>query len=200
MTDSFAYPEDALRGKKAMINVVVARKEDIRRLVSIVANSGLDLVAIDIPELAVRNVSSLYAEEGRSLAVLILDEGIGTISLFRNNMLYLSRQIVIDTSVFSPEGDTERREMEFDRLCLEIQRSMDYFESQLHQIAPRRILIFSCTGSEVVSEGVSRRLSMDTGVLDIGRMGIDIGSRKLDAEGRVSAVRAVGAALRKVAK
>ncbi len=197
--DSFIYPEDALRGGKSMLNVVVARKRDIRALVEMVQDSGLELVAIDIPDMAVRNVSNLYAEEGRSLAVLMVDGDTATISLFKNEMLYLSRQIIIDASVFTASGDKERREREFDRLCLEIQRSMDYFESQLNQIAPRRILVYAAADPKPVSDGVAERLNTETSILQIERLGIDIGSRELAFKGGASVVRAVGAALRKEA-
>ncbi len=194
--DTFDFPADALRGRKPIVNAVVARKTDIREFVSLVDYAGLDLEAIDVPEMAFRNIASIYAEEGRPIAMLTMDEAAGTVSIFKDDQLYLSRHINITTSVFAASGDIEKEEEGIEQLCLEIQRSLDYFESQLNQAAPKRLLLYATTGSAILHEAISSRLNIEATILDLRRLGIDIGSREIDIDERVSSVRAVGAALR----
>jgi Tfp pilus assembly PilM family ATPase len=196
VVDVFDFPEDALRGRKPILNVAVARKSVVRDLVEMVRGSGLDLKAIDIPDMALRNIVSTYAEEGRSIAMLVLDKATGHVSLYKNDLLYLSRQININPSVFGDSGDKVNEERGLDQLCLEIQRSLDYFESQLNQVAPKKILIYTTRGAQRLHAAITDNLSVDATILDLNRFGIEVGNRELDLEERVSSVRAVGAALR----
>lgn len=194
--DTFDYPEDALRGRHSIVNVVVSRKAYISELVELVSGSGLNLKAIDIPELAFRNIASLYTEAGRSIAMLCLDQSVGTISLFKNDQLYFSRQVNIDASVFGDSDDKEKVEEGVGQLCLEIQRSFDYFESQLNQATPKRLLLYATTRSTRLQGSISSRLNIEATVLDLRRLGIEVGSTEFDIEERVTSLRAVGAALR----
>ena len=192
--DTFAYPEDALRSTRAILNVVVARKSNVKDLVDWVGQAGLRLETIDIPDMAFRNIASLYGEEGRPIVVLVLDEFEGTILFYKDDRLYFSRKI--GASVFDKAGEEDKEDADLEQLCLEIQRSLDYFESQLNQASPRRILVYATSGSERLRQAIAGRLSLDTKVLDLNRLGLDVGSRELVVEERISAVRAVGAALR----
>ena len=128
--------------------------------------------------------------------MLVLEKGTGTISLYKNDLLYLSRQININLSVIGDSDDKESAGKGFEQICLEIQRSLDYFESQLAQVAPKRILVYSAEGADRLHEAITGKLDVDATVLDLSRFGIEVGNRGFDVAERVSSVRAVGAALR----
>ncbi|MDG2176798.1 MAG: hypothetical protein P8M72_11805 [Gammaproteobacteria bacterium] len=55
----FPVPDDAYRGETDMIYAVASRKTRIREIVDLVHNAGLQLDAIDIPEMVMKNLSTL---------------------------------------------------------------------------------------------------------------------------------------------
>ena len=63
--DTFPVPEDAYRGRK-MVYVVAVLKSRIKSIVEMVDGSGMELAIIDIPELAMKNYSSLLIEDSQA--------------------------------------------------------------------------------------------------------------------------------------
>ena len=194
VVDTFDVPEDLQRGSQQMLNVIAARKSSVQELVDWVRFAGLEIEAIDIPELVFRNVASMYADEGRPIALFVFDGAAGSIFVFKNDALYLTRKI--NASVLFEEGEKAAREADLEQLCLEIQRSLDYYESQLNQAPPRRILVYSSSGQHELGDAIATNLNIDVKVLDLSRLGIEVGSREAQFEHRVSSLRAIGAALR----
>tara|TARA_B110000858_G_scaffold134187_1_gene152519 strand:- start:22087 stop:22818 length:732 start_codon:yes stop_codon:yes gene_type:complete len=90
--DVFQVPEAAYRGRK-MVYVVASLKAKIKSVVSMVAESGLELAVIDIPELVMRNLSSHYIEDENGVAFMDLPRNGSTMNITRNGELYLSRRI-----------------------------------------------------------------------------------------------------------
>lgn len=136
--DVFQVPEDAYRGR-AMVYVVASLKSKIQSIVSMVTESGLELAVIDIPELAMKNLSNSFIDDTSGAAFLDLRRNGSTMNITRDRELYLSRRIntQLDPDVMqSPEWDSLK-----DRLVLEIQRSLDYYESQMGQSPINRIVI-----------------------------------------------------------
>ncbi|MEX0619790.1 MAG: hypothetical protein WDZ76_11080 [Pseudohongiellaceae bacterium] len=138
----FHVPDDAYRGRTDMTYVVATAKSRIRKIVEMTTDSGLDLAVIDIPELVMKNLSDYFLDDEHGLAFIDLRTTGSTLNLTRGGDLYLTRRIStqLDPGVMqSPEWESIR-----DRLVLEIQRSLDYYESQMGQpqiaqvvIAPR---------------------------------------------------------------
>lgn len=121
-------------GRTALVYVVVGRNDAIRKRVEFLQDAGVALDIIDIPELAQRNLALLLPQDQEGTALLTLDEDAGLITITRKGELFLSRTIA--------GGLTEGSG--FERLLLELQRSLDYFESSFRQnpimnvvVAPR---------------------------------------------------------------
>lgn len=136
--DIFEVPEDAYRGRK-MVYVVAARKSRIQEVVGNITDAGLELAIIDVPELAMKNVSNCYLDDSKGIAFMDLRRTGSTINITRENALYLTRRIntQLDAHVMeSAEWGTLK-----DRLVLEIQRSLDYYESQMGQGRIDRVVI-----------------------------------------------------------
>ena len=136
--DVFQIPEDAYRGRD-MVYVVASQKSRIKSIVEMVTASGLELAVIDIPELVMKNLSSQFIEDRNGVAFMTLRRTGSTMNISRNGDLYLTRRIntQLDPEVMqSPEWDGLK-----DRLVLEIQRSMDYYESQMGKSQITRIVI-----------------------------------------------------------
>jgi MSHA biogenesis protein MshI len=112
---------------------VAARNEIIRQRMETFEEAKLPLTAIDIPELAQRNIAAALEVEGRGLAMLSFDEAGGLLTFTFAGELYLSRHIEIPLSQLV-QADSEQRQRHFDRITLELQRSLDHFERQFHFI------------------------------------------------------------------
>lgn len=136
VSDVFPFPMDASRGRGELVNVVAARKALVSELVSLVQASGLSLVQIDIAELALRNLVCRLDESGRSAALVHIRENYGQMVICKNNTLYLSRRLDVNSDDLR---DAARQESAVQSLALEMQRSLDYYESQLGQVPPARI-------------------------------------------------------------
>ncbi|MHB8253706.1 MAG: type IV pilus biogenesis protein PilM [Acidiferrobacter sp.] len=124
-------------GRPALVYVVVGRNEAIRKRVDLMQDAGAALDIIDIPELAQRNLAWLLPQDQEGVALLTLSDGAGLITITRGGELYLSRTI-------AATPNTQDEEASFSRLLLELQRSLDYFESSFRQnpimnvvVAPR---------------------------------------------------------------
>ncbi|HUW97633.1 MAG TPA: hypothetical protein VMV40_02165 [Acidiferrobacter sp.] len=123
--DVFDVPVQA-PGRTALVYVVVGRNDAIRRRVDLMYEAGALLDVIDIPELAQRNLAQLLPQDQEGVALLTLNEGAGLITITRGGELYLSRAI---TAVEETPGEGGG----FQHLLLELQRSLDYFESSFRQ-------------------------------------------------------------------
>lgn len=99
VVDVFQLPADGVRGSKRMVYVVVAEINRIKSLIEMVRESELELEAIDIGEMALRNLSLLQDEgqtDARGVGFARVTEGSGTVSLYRGGNLYLSRQFQLN--------------------------------------------------------------------------------------------------------
>ena len=137
--DVLEVPENAYRGRSNMVYVVAALKSRIQAIIDMISNSGLELAVIDIPELAMKNLSSQFIEDENGIAFMDLRRTGSTMNLTRGGDLYLTRRIntQLDPDVMqSPDWEDLK-----DRLVLEIQRSLDYFESQMGQGQVTQIVI-----------------------------------------------------------
>lgn len=139
----FRVPRDAYRHQRDMLYVVVADRKRIQQIVDLVHDAGLNLESIDIPELAMLNLLGLCADDSNGVALIDLRFGGSLLNLSKAGSLYLTRHLntqVAENVTVMPEWETVR-----ERLVLEVQRSLDYFESQMGQghinhllVAPRR--------------------------------------------------------------
>ncbi|PID43797.1 MAG: biogenesis protein MshI [Proteobacteria bacterium] len=141
VSDLFEFPEDASRGRK-LINAVCARKSILKEYVALLKKCHLDLVSIDIIDLALRNIARTFIGTGieteGAVGFLYLRNGFGMMILVKGENLYLSRKIDVDVDALK---DPSRQETVMQKLSLEVQRSLDYVESQLRQIPPRQLLL-----------------------------------------------------------
>ena len=122
------YPMPAsTKNNQAQMSVVSAAESAIGGYVENIKASGLQLQAIDIPELVLSNLDQVKSSEGVMLAILLLGDQRGMLNIYRDGDLYVSRELKIGTSQL--EQITSEDQSVFDSLMLEIQRSTDYFES-----------------------------------------------------------------------
>ena len=157
----FPLPEDANRGRDARLFVGVARKECVAEVTALTEAANLELEAIDIAELALRNIVGELPEQVAGTAMLDLGPKGGLLALCHEEQFYFSRSLgagtlAIDNVVGSQisleeeSGDELSQQVRslLDELLLEIQRSLDYYESELGK-APASRLVIAPSESEV---------------------------------------------------
>lgn len=83
---------------------------------------------IDVPEMAQRNLADMLEVEGRGTAVLSITHNGCLLTVSRGGVLYFSRSF--DLSLLSLSNQDDMRRDQFDRLVLELQRSIDVLEHQ----------------------------------------------------------------------
>lgn len=185
--------------RKKSLYVVVASNEVIKKRTQLFVGAHINLSVIDIPEMAQRNIAKLYEDEGRALALLAFDENSGLLTFTSNGELYLARRIEISAGQLQ-DADVLLRQQYFDRLELEMQRSMDHFDRQFNHLTVKRLLVAGPDNVGLV-ESLANSLSVPVEILDLSEvMDLDEAAELANAEAQVYALHALGAALRQEEK
>jgi MSHA biogenesis protein MshI len=119
---------------------VAAKNAVIEERQKLFALAKIPLLAIDIPEMAQRNISALLETEGRGLAMLSFDDDGGLLTVSFKGELYLSRRIDVTLAQLL-DPDHDKKHQRFEKITLELQRSLDHFERQFHFISVARLLL-----------------------------------------------------------
>lgn len=126
VVDSYPMPISS-KNKQQQVGVVAAREAVISSYVESIKATTLELNALDIHELVRSNLEVVQHSAEQSLALLTLSAGNGLLSVYHDTDLYVSREFPI--GIDQLELASSEDESTFDALLLEIQRSVDYFES-----------------------------------------------------------------------
>lgn len=201
-------PGQQERGRTPMIYTVATHQDILKSSINLLEDSNLNLKYIDIPELAQRNISSLLPEDFIGVALLNLQATSGLLTITHEGELYLSRVIDVgyehleieedtsdEDSGLSLEETTSAFEVNFGKIVLEIQRSLDYYESHYGKATIGNLIIapleneIPCLNEKLEQElGLAvRNLSLDEIVESETALDIEIQSRCFTA---------IGAALR----
>lgn len=190
--DVFEVPHDAYRGRK-MVYVVASKITRIQSIANLISDSGMKLAIIDIPELAMHNLSRAFIDDEGGVAFIDLRRNGSTMNISQHGDLYLTRRIntQLPPEVMQSEDWTTLK----DRLILEIQRSLDYYESQMGQKAIGRVIISQrqFDTERMVSE-LNESLAAEVSALDLSDQ-IE-GDVQLDGATQQTCMAAIGATLR----
>lgn len=191
--DVFEVPNQKATGKNAMMYAVVARASVVRGQIALLAGAGLNLDVIDIPELALRNIAALLPEDVAGVALLYLSARSGLITLTRQGTLYLSRRIETGWEMLA--GDQDHLESKLDRIVVEIQRSLDYYESHFMQPGITNVVVTPLPeGLDGVAEYLRDQLGVAVRGMDVGSL-IDT-EQSFGRDVQCRSLVAIGAALR----
>ncbi len=138
--DIFELPRSASR-ERPMVFVVSVKTELLQTLQEQINAAGLQLASIDATELSLRNLAwHCFPHADQNIAMLRLTSNSGLINISRADELYLTRRV---SGV--PDEFTEPKWADFrERMVLQVQRSIDYYESAMNQ--PHcNMLVVACT-------------------------------------------------------
>lgn len=119
---------------------VSASNSIVRKCIALFENAKIELAVIDIPEMAQRNIAGLFEEKGRGLALLTFDDSGALLTFTMDGELYLSRRLDI-TGGQLQDADESLRQRHMERIELEVQRSLDYFDRQFQHTPVSQLLI-----------------------------------------------------------
>lgn len=158
------------------------------------AKIGLDV--IDIPEMAQRNIAALFEQEDRALVLLAFDDNGGLLTVTSGGELYLARRIEISAGQLQ-DADENLREQSRDRVELELQRSLDYFDRQFNHLPVSRILVSAPDGTGL-AEFLAGMVGARVEKLDLSQaLDVSMIPALADSEFAAYALPVLGAALRR---
>jgi MSHA biogenesis protein MshI len=159
-------------------------------------DAGVVLDAIDIAELAQRNLAALFEPPGAGVVMLgvYADEGILTFT--RGGELYSARRIEV-TAAHLTSDEAHRRTVAFERIALEVQRSLDHLTRQFHYVPLVKLLLAPLPSASELEHYLAANVGVPTETVDLATvLNIEAvpGLKKLSLQSRFMPT--IGAALR----
>lgn len=172
--DAVAIPStEAAVGRAAQMIAVAARNQVIAAVVKPFNDADIPLEIIDVPEFAQRNVARCLEPEGSGVALLSLDDRGGLLTITCGGELYQHRRIDVTLSSLrgaapgEGEGSEMRMELEgpYERLVVELQRSLDHFDRQFPRIAVAKLVVSPVPGADKLRSFLGNRLDIPVELL-----------------------------------
>lgn len=162
--DAFEVPGLESRGRPPSLYLAVARKDDLRPQIARIEAAGLQLSRIGIADLAWADVVRRLSPGDDSQAALALDGRGGSMLALRDDRLFVVRRFEFDAdeqrALRDPAGG--RSEALFERIALELQRTLDYFDRTHQRPPPRRLLLLAgVPGLAGLGESLRRLLGLE---------------------------------------
>lgn len=202
VVDLYELPQHECR-RVRRVYAVAAKPEPLREMVQAITESRLRLTAIDVPELALRNLLQLDPLEADGIEVVAPRGSVALLGVYRAGSLFLARWIDTDLQSCAELGDKDLNDPdasggseELESLLLEIQRSADYYQHELKQRPVVRLLLTPLEEElpELCSV-LSGNLRIEAEWLDLADL-IEI-AEPIDPMARARGLMAIGAALRR---
>lgn len=189
-----ADPNAPTRGRS--VYAVAARNEVIAERMTLFSEAKLSLKAIDIPEMAQRNMAAMFEVPQRALAMLNMAPEHGLLTFTSGAELYLARSIDVGLSQLQNAEGSLRLQL-LERVVLEVQRSLDHFDRQFSYLPVSKLVLAPLPEDLGLHGQLSESLYVEIeearleNCLDISRVP-ELASRDLQAEQFLT----IGAALR----
>jgi MSHA biogenesis protein MshI len=132
-------PKDAAARGRSMF-AVAARNQLIEERIALFSAVKVPVGVVDIPDIAQRNVSALLEPEQRAVACLTFSDNSGLLTVSYGGELYLTRRIDILPADLQTMDEDRRRSL-FDRIALEVQRSLDHVDRQFQFITIAKLVL-----------------------------------------------------------
>ncbi len=125
-------PDPANARRQQYVFAIPTNNQQLAEVSNQLINAGVNLLVIDARVFAQRNIASLLEEENRGLAMLSFNSSGGLLTFTSGGELYHARRIEIDG---------ERNKTAFETITLELQRSLDHFDSQFPYITINKLIL-----------------------------------------------------------
>jgi MSHA biogenesis protein MshI len=204
--DAVSIPgSEGAAGRPAQLFAVVARNRVIEAAIKPFNDADIPLDVIDIPEFAQRNIARCLEPEGRGVALLSLDDRGGLLTFTCGGELYQHRRIEVTLASLRGAGpeQSEGAELQlesegpYERLALEMQRSLDHFDRQFPRVALAKLVLAPIHGADTLRDYLADRLDLPVELLSLPAV-MDFPDivELHDPARQVQCLHAIGAALR----
>jgi MSHA biogenesis protein MshI len=174
---------------------IAANNQTIKQYIELFERAKQSLKVIDVRETAQRNVSCLFEKAESAVVLLSVDEQGGLLTFTANGELFLSRRIEVNAGQLRESDETVLLQI-FNRVELELQRSLDYFDRQHNHLQVGVVLVCAASQTRLVAFLVSM-LDVKVEALDLAQvMDISDVPELSDSEFLSHALPVIGAALR----
>lgn len=168
--DALTVPQAENTSARApQVLAVVAHNELIAATAKTFNDANIPLEVMDIPELAQRNLAHFFEQKGRGLALLTFDEHGGLLTFTCDGELYQYRRLEQSHASFDNIDEEQRRQI-YDRIVLELQRSLDNFDRQYHRLAVSSVIVTPVPGADDMQEYFSSNLGTPVAMLDLSQI------------------------------
>lgn len=168
--DVLTVPKDRSSAARAQhVYAVSAQNERIVGRMQLFQQARFPLQAIDIPEMAQRNIARLFEEPGRGLAFLAFDDMGGLLTFSANGELFMARRTELTAEQLT-QAHGEQREQTLDRLVLELQRSLDHFDRQFSYVGVSRLLVAPLATDVGIERHLADNLGLRVEVIDLSQV------------------------------
>lgn len=168
LIDALGVPNDDPRGaRQPQVLAVAARRERVGARVQAFQRAGIALKVVDVAETAQRNLAALFEEPNRGLAFLAFDERGGLLTFTRNGELYALRHIDVATAALADAAPAAARDSLYERIALELQRSLDNFDRLFSQVALQRLLVAPHDGRGALVDYLRNNLALTVEAVDL---------------------------------
>ena len=127
-------------GKSHYMYAVAAKNDVVQGQIAQFERAKIALQVIDIPETAQRNIAQLYETADRGIGMLSFDHAGGLFTLSFEGELYLARRLDLTWSQLVGSRENQRQTY-FERIGVELQRSLDHFERQYQNVTLSELLL-----------------------------------------------------------
>lgn len=179
------------QGRQAYVYAMAAKNQTIAELSNTLIQAGMNLQAIDAKVMAQRNIASLLEQPNRGLAMLSLSRTGGLLTFTSGGELFHARRIEIEE---------ERTASAFEKISLELQRSLDNFERLFPFIAINKLIVAPFAEREDFCEHLRNNFYLPVEQFDLADL-FDFTSTEaqIDLNLQASLLPVLGAALREEA-
>jgi MSHA biogenesis protein MshI len=193
------------------VYAVAARKEAVRATIGRFEKAGIAVSVVDIPDTAQRNLAALFGEPEEAVGVLTFDRDGALITVSFRGELYLSRrldvtsdQLVDSVGKYHASSDDnlvleedEGRGQLFERVLVEVQRSIDACERSFPFFSVGRVLVGSVPEEAGLLAHLAGNLYLPAEPLDLAQvLRLPASSAAWPAAERGRFLKLIGAGLR----
>lgn len=151
--------------RAGQIYAVAASRSILQSWIRLFQDAKTPLHAIDVPELAQRNVAALAEDQNRGLALLAFDDSGGQLTFTYKGELYFSRRI----DVVPSELANARDDALYERVLLDVQRTLDNVDRGYSAIPIARLAVAPPYGAIRFVDYLRENLYQPVETLDLAR-------------------------------
>lgn len=188
-------PRHANPGNAPIAYAVVTRQTEVLQQINLMKKADLQMDVIDIPELCIRNIAVLLPQDDDGVAFLHFADDCGYLTVTRRGVLHMVRRLEFGRrSLASASGDEVALQERIAAISLEIQRSLDYYESHYDCRPITELILGPGSGFDSLPAALTEQLG-----LSVSRITFDelfSMENEISVEDQGACLLAVGAAVR----